>query len=659
MIADPSVQHDLFLRRVGEGPGIPVDARLGVWRCFLLLGLLLPLNRISIHSYYRRHLSEVWINPVGRKGTRIPMEELNTVSRGGPYHIINSTLHLFGRVDESDPSPTQLFIFSPLFCGSYLTGFKSTTEYEGESDLANAMAISGAAVSPIVSNNPLIRVLLLMANFRLGQWVPNPRKRRDGRFEPAPLSVLSSAALWEPSRRDFCFVTDGGLRDNTGIETLLHRRCRVIVAVDASADNAYQFADLLKLIRSQRVEFGRQIVCSPYSDLTPLPDEFSASDGSEDDLAPHCRTSETKATRLFLEGLMPDKNTGLAKVHFIVAEIRYPQDRYSDDAGLGKNPIGYLIYVKPTFNDDEPADLVHFRRHETEFPHDPTYDQFFDDRKFECYRQLGEHIGDEVWEKLFKDSAEAAERLDKQERKLRMRQGMPGDTPWLSLWNPPRRKKPVPKDSEPGFSHGRQVSPEPLPPEDPPLSECPVIKTPAAENPPLAEVFSVGQAEPQLAVPTATLEIPKPDVLAILDQLVSSPVSELPEAEDRLRELGPLAFTEMDALLKSYVQAKKIKRGWAIKDLFLQFPRDAMPKLLDWLESKSRQVSRKEALDFIDKSMPYAVYVAFKDRAVPLLTTIANDENEADRVQKLAAKILAEFSPSHPGSPTEETSGNK
>jgi hypothetical protein len=62
-----------------------------------------------------------------------------------------------------------------------------------------------------------------------------------------------------------------------------------------------------------------------------------------------------------------------------------------------------LIYLKPSISGDEASDLKgHWAGH-AEFPHDPTSNQFYDEDMVESYRQLGEHMG----EQLCRDLGEA------------------------------------------------------------------------------------------------------------------------------------------------------------------------------------------------------------------------------------------------------------
>ena len=58
--------------------------------------------------------------------------------------------------------------------------------------------------------------------------------------------------------------------------------------------------------------------------------------------------------------------------------------------------VGQLVYVKVSFTGDEPADLREAERTQRAFPHQSTTDQFFSEKQFESYRQLGFHIGADV-----------------------------------------------------------------------------------------------------------------------------------------------------------------------------------------------------------------------------------------------------------------------
>lgn len=50
---------------------------------------------------------------------------------------------------------------------------------------------------------------------------------------------------------------------------------------------------------------------------------------------------------------------------------------------------GKLIYLKATFFKELYADLHGYRRAHPDFPDQTTGDQFFDEKQFEAYRELG------------------------------------------------------------------------------------------------------------------------------------------------------------------------------------------------------------------------------------------------------------------------------
>ena len=182
---------------------------------------------------------------------------------------------------------------------------------------------------------------------------------------------MSHRLLWEhlckaPEERSFLFVTDGGHHENTGIESLLIRRCRVILAADFSEDPNYAFADFRKLCLRARETLGitlRQDTCFP------------------------------------LDSLIPDPTTKEVKAHLALFEIEYPPQNATrgDHTPDSHDNKGWLILLKPGLSGDEPAGLRECRRDFSQFPHDPTGDQLFEESRFMAYRQLGEHLGDELF----------------------------------------------------------------------------------------------------------------------------------------------------------------------------------------------------------------------------------------------------------------------
>jgi hypothetical protein len=337
---------------------------LGAFGLFVVAALLLDPNLTSIHGYYRQQLANAYIEPVDGLGRRIPLCRLETSVKGAPYLLINATLNLFGKRGPKVTDPTHVFVFSKKFCGSFPINGCPTSEYlSGNFDLASAMAISGAAITPVQVNNPLIAAVMLVLNLRLGQWLPNPNAGRCF-WRPTVFRLLLDSMKNAEERR-FCMLTDGGHHDNLGLYSLLKRECRLIVLSDAGQDGDYVFADFIKVYRRLRTRLGV--------------DFFDLYNG----------------TPMQLKALIPCGETRRCRRHHVAVGIRY-----------SNGTVGALIYVKPSFTGDEEIDLERYRAINPEFPHQPTSDQVFNEDQFESYRQLGFHIGedlcvpgsDELWE---------------------------------------------------------------------------------------------------------------------------------------------------------------------------------------------------------------------------------------------------------------------
>jgi hypothetical protein len=362
---------------------------------FLVTGLV-DLNQTTLHNFYRDQLASVWIvKPDGE--VDLPLARLRASAKGAPYLLVNCATSTLSST-KVDEEPTDTYVLSQAACGSERLGYAPTSEFDGGQfplTLADAMAISGAAVTPVASRNFAVRALLWMLNFRLGQWLPNPAVnslrqppvlyRRIWR-RPQPLHILLSKALLANQQQDFVFVCDGGLHDNLGIETLLLRRCRLIIAVDAEADPKGQFEGLVKLLLRVRVRHGITIVglaSDPASGSSPLP--------LEELCCARLNAAETAAQTA--QSRRGGKGAPVPRLsRFFIARIKYPEDRPDNPA--------YLLYIRPNFLGDEWAELARYRAQNEKFPNDETPDQFYSPARFEAYRLLGEHIGDKVGKQL-------------------------------------------------------------------------------------------------------------------------------------------------------------------------------------------------------------------------------------------------------------------
>lgn len=182
---------------------------------FGISGILVNLNATSLHGYFRMKIHDAY---VADQIDGELLRNLKTVDMGGPYHFLCATLNFFSEMpwrQTTDYSSGYTFLFSPLYCGSQPLGAKPSRPKRrrdgrreaadgraaprgyaptdaycgGELDVATATAISGAAFSPAMMRNPLLFYMFMLFNFRLGQWVPNPRRYAEFQKEDAQVRM--------------------------------------------------------------------------------------------------------------------------------------------------------------------------------------------------------------------------------------------------------------------------------------------------------------------------------------------------------------------------------------------------------------------------------------------------------------------------------------
>lgn len=411
----------------------------------LLLALFLRfpnLNYLSIHRYYRDRLMETFTPDLRdaldangqvpgspKSANRAPLYKMvddNSASAdAGPYPIINSNIVLVSSlIPKFRGRGGDNFILTPKYCGSNATGWCATKDspYEGMT-LPTAMAISGAAINSNtggggegLTRSPWLSFLMGFFNVRLGYWAenPTPPKDRVGRIAAGlarPLKLFPEkdpenrirwametawhllfcllrwplnqlAVLWHrflnlgvccnlnepnafyPGLSELYFrknldensrmvqLSDGGHFENLGLYELIRRRLRLIIVCDGAADAGFGFDDLANAMEKVRADFGTLIVidCDDAESLTPMAEDAS-------DL---------------------EKRMAYAKKGYLIANIIY-----------NDKERGTLLYVTTSFFKELFADLYAYRKAHHEFPDQPTGDQFFDEKQFEAYRELG------------------------------------------------------------------------------------------------------------------------------------------------------------------------------------------------------------------------------------------------------------------------------
>lgn len=371
-------------------------ALFGVSRFF---GYRVDVNEFSLHNAYRNRLVRCYLGATheGRRPQPFTGFDENDniflawlTDLGVPFHILNATLNVVkGKELALQARKARSFTFTPLYSGfdyseeesvSKMPDSLKTQNAQATNDpdvkksgsyrltqncsfrsvypgarLGTAMAISGAAASPNMGHYTTGAVSFLLAIFsvRLGWWMGNPRIKKE--WESAyPRSswraLLNELTGNTTDDQKEVYLSDGGHFDNLGVYELVRRRCRVIIACDAGADRSRACGDLASVIEKCRVDFGTEIAMQGLQDISPTP-------------AP----------------VFPgDATLQVSKSPFALGTISY-----SDGTR------GQLIYIKPSLSAQLPQDVLAYARLHTDFPHQSTLDQFFDEAQFESYRALG------------------------------------------------------------------------------------------------------------------------------------------------------------------------------------------------------------------------------------------------------------------------------
>jgi len=348
----------------------------------LALSQWVNINYVSIHSYYRDRLMELFLPDVNKvldaekhataeeANTSILSDMCNRSGSGTPYHLINSNM-----VTMDSPRAKlrarggDNFILSPLFCGSEATGWLDTGSYmNGDMNLATAMAISGAAADPHgapggegLTRNASLSMLMALLNMRLGYWAPNPGGKKGNKhlkpnwFAQGWREILGRG-MDENAR--FVHLADGGHFENLALYELVRRRVRVIIVCDGAADNDYAFADFANFVEKVRADFGVEVSMPSFLPLCP------------------------KVGRDKFGNPVNLHSVNLAEKGFIRGSIMYDEKHE-----------GVLIYIKTTLIPGMPKDIYGYKSAHKEFPDETTADQFFDEKQFEAYRELGYRLG--------------------------------------------------------------------------------------------------------------------------------------------------------------------------------------------------------------------------------------------------------------------------
>jgi hypothetical protein len=345
-----------------------VIALAGLLALGLLTSRLVPANKFSLHDMYHHRLARAYLG-ASRDRRRPnaftgfdPEDDLELAALAGqrPFHVVNATLNT--RLDPKlgrQETRAFSFTFSPLHAGSHALGaYRPSGAYAYDPlrqrgiSLGSAITISGAAASPQMGEftSPSLAFLLAMFNARLGVWLGNPGEAgretwrgRDPKGAVAP--IVREMLGWTTDANPYVYLSDGGHFDNLGLWEMVLRRVRDIVIVDSGCDPEYRFEDLATAVRRARVDHGAEIAF-----------DAAAMNAMRDDPV---------------------------KPHVITGTIRYLE--------APEGELGSIVYIKPALSNDEPVDVVTYRKAHPDFPHESTANQWFTEAQFESYRALGFH----------------------------------------------------------------------------------------------------------------------------------------------------------------------------------------------------------------------------------------------------------------------------
>lgn len=316
---------------------------------------LLDINLTGPHRLYRRRLARTFVRR--REGDPdVDLAATNSTGRA-PYHLINAAADL-----PSSKNPAlrerrcDFFLFSRAWCGSPAIGYHPTGEWRAgrrAMDLATAMAISGAAISPHtgLGSIPSLSALLSFLNVRLNYWIKRPGGGATFAVPGFGCLLKEMSGFRMDETRAWISLSDGGHIENMGVYELLRRRCKLIISVDGEADPQSTFQGHLTLVRHAQIDFG----------IRMEPD---------------------------LRNLRPDLRSRFSQTHATMVHVRYPMTA-TQPAG-----DGLILYLKLSVTGNEAETIRRYRLLQPDFPHQTTLDQFFDEEQFEVYRQLGVHVAE-------------------------------------------------------------------------------------------------------------------------------------------------------------------------------------------------------------------------------------------------------------------------
>ena len=192
-------------------------------------------------------------------------------------------------------------------------------------------------------------------------------------------------------------ISDGGHIENLAVIELLRRRCKLIIGLDNGMDANFEFEDLKNLIKRSKDELGLDIKFrvgyNPFKDIKPGMDTNWSSNkryGVADIIeskkdADGKKITEIIGTYVYIKSSIT-KDLG-ASLGFTKAEIK----NLNSPAGEAKEKTDIESIDKTVYN---------YVKHNADFPHHSTADQFYNSIQFRAYYRLGQSLCRDVFPNL-------------------------------------------------------------------------------------------------------------------------------------------------------------------------------------------------------------------------------------------------------------------
>ncbi|APZ93712.1 hypothetical protein [Fuerstiella marisgermanici] len=439
---------------------------LGWWMLLALIGAMAsairyelsevsinPVSLSAVYRFYREQLGANFLTNTHTLGNvaAVKLPDLRPTADGLPYPLILASSMEPVTVNGCYRVHAEPFVFSPLYSGNFDSSIdqgwrtpetsKPTVGPVSSRDvtlpggatvtLADTITISGAAVTPLMTGNRCLSVLLDFFNTGLGQRVcrkeqsPQPESAQtqtngthvpDQRLSERASALLVAAsgiaiAIWLLSPGEW-----------TSAIPLLCLAGLVAISLKNKSGSAYLLSSLIRPQARSAKDNGRALEpgdsvyvadggFTDYLGVTPLlrrrcelivVSDAGANLGTDPlgTLARMCESAASSMGVRFLDldheapidfGRLKQDDQRLVHQPYLCMRVRYPEDN---------TPDGLLFYCQMAITERDPIEIRQIRNRFPSFPDEPTSNQFYTDEQVSAYGSLGHHIASQLCREL-------------------------------------------------------------------------------------------------------------------------------------------------------------------------------------------------------------------------------------------------------------------